>query len=38
MHTSSPENCHSPSKFAMNARDAEMQQLQEYNNQIEKML
>jgi hypothetical protein len=33
-----PKNCNSPSKYAMNAKDAEMQKLQEYSKQIEKML
>ena len=32
------KHCHSPSKYAMNARDVEMQKLQEYSNQVEKML
>jgi hypothetical protein len=32
------KNCHSPSEYAMNARDAEVQKLQEYSYLIEKML
>jgi hypothetical protein len=31
-------DCNSPSKYAMNARDAIMQKLQEYSNQSEMML
>jgi hypothetical protein len=38
MHTSSPEKLSLPLKYAMNARNTEMQKLQEYSNQIEKML
>jgi sugar-specific transcriptional regulator TrmB len=33
-----PKDCNSPSKYAMNARDAIMQKLQEYSNESEKML
>jgi hypothetical protein len=33
-----PKNYNSPSKHAMNAKDAEMQKLQEYSKKIEKML
>jgi len=33
-----PKDCNSPSKHAMNAKDAEMQKLQEYSKQIKKML
>jgi hypothetical protein len=32
------KDCNSPSKYAMNARNAIMQKLQEYSNQSEKML
>jgi hypothetical protein len=32
------KSSHSPSKYAMNTRDAEIQKLQGYSNQIEKML
>jgi hypothetical protein len=38
MHTSNTEKQSLPSKYAMNTRDAEMQKLQGYSNQIEKML
>ena len=33
-----PKDCNSPSKHATNAKDAEMQKLQEYIKQIKKML
>jgi hypothetical protein len=32
------KSTHSPSKYAMNTRDAKMQKLQGYSNLIEKML
>jgi hypothetical protein len=32
------KDCNSPSKYALNARDAKTQKLHEYSKQIEKML